>query len=173
MAGKPLPITEADLRQWRLIEVFRLALDKIPRPEGTHSSFEDPRRRLLYADYLSLMLFGLFNPVVKTMRAICSVSQWKQVQSEVGGRSVSLGSFSAAQHLVDPAHLERVFADLLDQVHSPLPENQPLDWQQWFARNSSVFAALTRMAWALYSGGRAGFPHKALRLHLNFNVLLR
>lgn len=57
------------------------------------------------------------------------------------------------------------------QVHSPLPANQPLDWQQWFARDSSVFAALPRMAWALYGGGRAGFPHKALRLHLNFNVL--
>jgi hypothetical protein len=44
-------------------------------------------------------------------------------------------------------------------------------WQQWFARDSSLFAALPRMSWALYGGGRAGAKNNAVRLHLNFHLL--
>jgi len=166
-----LPIVEADLRQWRLIEAFQSALAGLPPPADLHPSFKDPRRRLLYGEYLSLFLFGLFNPVVKTMRALCSASQLARVQRDICGSSVSLGSFSAVQHLVDPAHLERIFAALVKQVQGPRTADPRLAWQSWFARDSSLFAALPRMAWALYGGGRVGYPNQALRLHLNFNVL--
>jgi hypothetical protein len=86
-------------------------------------------------------------------------------------RPVSLGAFSEAQHLVDPAHLERVFKELCSQLPRPGSGTPHLTWEQWFARDSSVFAALPRMAWALYGGGHEGAPNRAVRLHLNFNVL--
>ena len=38
---------------------------------GENSAWSDPQRHLHYADYLSLFPFGLLNPVVKTMRALC------------------------------------------------------------------------------------------------------
>ena len=171
MAKSELQFSDQDLHHWKVIEVFRSALVKAVQDKELHSGFQDPDRLVKHADYLSLFLFGLFNPVVKTMRAVCAASRLKRVQAEVCQRPVSLGSFSEAQHLVNPAHLERVFKELCQQLPSPGSGGQKLTWEQWFARDSSVFAALPRMTWALYGGGHAGAPNRAVRLHLNFNVL--
>jgi IS4 transposase len=171
VASAELQLCEKDLHHWRLLEEFRAALIGSVQQEELHPSFQDPERLLQYGDYLSLFLFGLFNPAVKTVRALCAASKLTRVQTEVCQRSVSLGSFSEAQHLVDPSHLERVFRELSSQVQPSSSGKGNLDWQQWFARDSSVFAALPRMTWALYGGGHVGAPNRAVRLHLNFNVL--
>jgi hypothetical protein len=73
--------------------------------------------------------------------------------------------------LVDPALLEQVFADLTAQVQAPAPTDVRQAWQQWFARDSSLFAALPRMSWALYGGGQAGAKNNAVRLHLSLHLL--
>jgi hypothetical protein len=171
MARSELHIASEDLHHWKVMEVFRAALLGAVQEKELHPGFQDPDRRLKHADYLSLFLFGLFNPVLKTMRALCAASQLKRVQEEVCQRPVSLGSFSEAQHLVDPAHLEKVFKELCSQLPRTGSSAPNLTWEQWFARDSSVFAALPRMAWALYGGGHEGAPNRAVRLHLNFNVL--
>ena len=171
MAKPELQFSDQDLHHWKVIEVFRSALVKAVQDKELHSGFQDPDRLVKHADYLSLFLFGLFNPVVKTMRAVCAASQLKRVQAEVCQRPISLASFSEAQHLVNPAHLERVFKELCQQLPSSGSGGQKLTWEQWFARDSSVFAALPRMTWALYGGGHEGAPNRAVRLHLNFNVL--
>lgn len=165
-----LKISAADLRQWDLLAAFREQLKKWSGG-GLHASWSDQRRSLQYADYLSLFLFGLLNPALKTMQALCAASQLERVRREVCGASVSLGSFSEAQHLSDPAVLERVFEDLAGQLQRPPPGDVRQAWQQWFARDSSLFAALPRMSWALYGGGRAGAKNHAVRLHLNFHLL--
>ena len=168
-----LALSQKDLHHWRLLEDFRDALFRNVGKADLHPSMQDPARKLQQADYLSLFLFGLFNPVVRTMRALCAASALERVQKEICGRPVSLGSFSEAQHLVYPAHLEKVFGELCQKVCSRR-DGTTGDWQQWFARDSSVFAALPRMTWALYGGGHTsatGVPNRAVRLHLNFNVL--
>jgi hypothetical protein len=171
VAKPELQFSDQDLHHWKVIEVFRSALVKAVQDKELHGGFQDPDRLVKHADYLSLFLFGLFNPVVKTMRAVCAASQLKRVQAEVCQRPISLASFSEAQHLVNPAHLERVFKELCQQLPSSGSGGQKLTWEQWFARDSSVFAALPRMTWALYGGGHEGAPNRAVRLHLNFNVL--
>lgn len=171
MARSELQFSKEDLHHWRVIEVFRAALLKAVRKKELHPGFQHPERRLKYADYLALFLFGLFNPALRTVRALCAASHLQRVQEEVCRRAVSLGSFSEAQHLVDPAHLERVFQELCQQLPASASGAPALSWEQWFARDSSVFAALPRMAWALYGGGHTGAPNRAVRLHLNFNVL--
>jgi hypothetical protein len=165
-----LKLSAADLKQWDLLARFREQLIEQCRSWVLHSSWSDGRRSLQYADYLSLFLFGLLNPALKTMQALCAASELERVQREVCGASVSLGSFSEAQHLSDPAVLERVFNDLVDKVQQPAPSDARLAWQQWFARDSSLFAALPRMSWALYGGGRGGCS-RAVRLHLNLHLL--
>ena len=112
MAKSELQFSDDDLHHWKVMEVFRAALLKAVRAKELHPGFQNPERLLKHADYLSLFLFGLFNPVLKTMRALCAASQLKRVQEEVCLRPVSLGAFSEAQHLVDPAHLEKVFKDV-------------------------------------------------------------
>lgn len=164
-------LTEEDLRQWDLLRAFQAALAQRANPAQQHRSWADARRTCAYADYLSLFLFGLFNPVLKTMRALCAASQLPRVQREVSGQPVSLGSFSEAQQLMDLRVLEEVFGDLSAQVQGPTPADVRQAWQQWFARDSSLFAALPRMGWALYGGGKAGAKNHAVRLHLNLHLL--
>lgn len=172
MGQSKLTISESDLRQWNLLEEFRKALERFSLERGAHRSFKDPKRKLQLSQYLSLFLFGLFNPTLKTMRALCAASSLDRVQREgIGGPAVSLGSFSEAQHLVDPALLESVFHGLYGQIPQCAPADPAALWQKWFARDSSLFAALPRMAWALYGGGDAGAPNRAVRLHLNLHLL--
>ncbi len=155
MAAAQLQLTEQDLRQWDLLAAFRQALARRAAPAQIHPSWLDARRNCDYADYLSLFLFGLFNPALKTMRALCAASRLPRVQREVSSQPVSLGSFSEAQHLIDPTVLDQVFGDLVNQVQGPQPREVRQAWQQWFARDSSLFAALPRMHWALYGGGNS------------------
>lgn len=171
MADDTLALSEKDLCQWDLLDRFRQRLLDPSGPARLHPSWSHPRRRAQYADYLSLFLFGLFNPVVKTMRALCAASQLERVRRAVCTQSLSLGSFSEAQHLVEPAALEKIFGELVAQVPGPVPAEPRAAWQQWFARDSSLFAALPRMSWALYGGGRAGAKNNAVRLHLSFHLL--
>ena len=95
MAKSELNFSDQDLHHWNVIEVFRSALVKAVQDQELHSGFQDPDRLVKHADYLSLFLFGLFNPVVKTMRAVCAASRLKRVPAEVccgrRGSSVELG----------------------------------------------------------------------------------
>jgi hypothetical protein len=166
-----LQIDEKALRNWDLLVEFRQALASQARVGGLSSSWSDPRRRCEYGDYLSLFLFGLLNPVLKTMRGLSAASRLPRVQQEVCAASISLGSFSEAQHLIEPSLLEAVFTDLVQRVQGPRPTDVRAAWKEWFARDSTLFAALPRMSWALYGGGRAGARNNALRLHLNFHLM--
>jgi hypothetical protein len=164
-------LTENQLIRWRLVEEFRQRLGQVLGPvRGGHSSWGDPQRRLAYADYLSLFLFGLLNPVVRTMRGLCSASHLQRVQEQICSRPVSLGSFSEAQHLLAPELLERVFADLAAEVHGPAPSDPRLRTQRWLAHDGTLWRALPRMGWALYGAGRGG-QSRGVKLHLSFQIL--
>jgi hypothetical protein len=105
-------ISEAELSRWRLIEQFEQRLERARAATEEPRTFNDPRRKLSQKDYLSLLLFGLFNPVVDSMRGLCAASRLSRVQQQVCSGGVSLGSFSEAQAVIDPALLQRVFAEL-------------------------------------------------------------
>lgn len=163
-------VSQRDLANWKLLRHFQQCLAQVQEEFPTHPSFQDPERRLTLSHYLSLYLFGLFNPVVRTMRALCAASDLERVRQEVCERHVSLGSFSEAQHLVAPELLARVFEELASELPDQSSADARLKSQDWMARDGSLFAALPRMTWALYGAGRAG-KHKAVRLHLNYQVL--
>ena len=65
------PLSEQDLGRWKLVEDFRVHLAKAAKGVPLPRSGSDPRGKLLEADYFSLLLFGLFNPVMRTMRGLC------------------------------------------------------------------------------------------------------
>lgn len=161
---------DKDLQRWKLIADFRACLVPLLEESPLHSSWADPRRRLACTDYLSLFLFALVNPVVRTLRGLCAATQLQRVQAEVCSRYASLGSLSEAQHLLDPALLEPLLENLGAQIQGPLPADPRAAWQEWFARDSSLFAALPRMAWAQYGGGGGGAPNRAVRLHVSFHL---
>ena len=163
------PLTEKDLGHWKILRSFRRHLDSVFEKHPLPPSWDDPKRELTAPDYLSLFLFGLLNPVTQTLRGLCAASQLERVQQEVCGRVVPRATFSDAQHALEPALLEKVFAQLSSQLPPP-PADPRLGAWQWLARDGSLFAALPRMSWALYGGGRAGAANRAVRLHLSLHV---
>lgn len=156
----------ADLSRWRLVEDFAQRVAQAARESSVHPSWSDQGRLLQQADYLSLFLFGLLNPVVQTMRGLCAATGLERVQKTVCSRRVSVGSFSEAQHLVDPALLGRVFSQLAAEVGGAAPTSPA--GRRWLIQDSSLFDALPRMFWALWR--RQGRAQGQVRLHLSLDL---
>jgi hypothetical protein len=165
--------TEKDLGHWKLLRSFREHLDKALELHPPMPSFDDPKRELTAPDYLSLFLFGLLNPVTQTLRGLSAASLLERVQNEVCSRPVPRSTFSDAQQVLEPALLEKVFTQLSAQIPAAPPDARLGQWQ-WLAHDGSLLAALPRMSWALYGGGRPKANGKvscAVRLHLSLHVL--
>jgi len=156
-------IGERDLQRWRLVERFQTVLaEEVQKRGGLSATWADSRREVKLENYLGLFLFGLFNPVVETMRGLCEASELARVQREVCGRPVSLGSFSEAQAVVDPELLRTVLQRLAAEADRP-------EWPRGFTGHerildSSVWRVLPRMAWAFWR--RQGGLDNAVRLHV-------
>lgn len=161
-------LSEKDLSRWKLLEEFRARLEA----DGgvAHRTFADPRRQLGQGDYLCLMLFGLFNPVVASMRGLCAASHLGRVQRDVCCAAVSLGSFSEAQAVVDPELLRRVFEELAAEPGAFRGDARLERYRgQLLAVDGTIWQALPRMAWAMWR--HQNTAQSALRLHVKFNLL--
>jgi len=162
-------LTEKDLKNWNLLRVFEEAVERVFSQAALHPTFSDPARRLSYRPYLSLFLFGLFNPVVESMRGLCAVTELERVQQEVCGARLSPASFSEMQHLLDPELLRQVFGQVVQQTPGHPQADARLVHLNLIAQDGSLWSALPRMAWAEYGVGRNG-DAKGVRLHLRFHV---
>ena len=163
----PTALRAKDLQRWRLIERFQTALAaEVEKRGGLAGTWADPRRELELAHYLSLFLFGLFNPVVETMRGLCEASALARVQREVCGRAVSLGSFSEAQAVVDPALLRAVLQRLAAEADTPQLARNLRGCERVI--DSTVWRVLPRMAWAFWR--RQGGLDNAVRLHVALDL---
>lgn len=160
------PIKEKDLHRWRLVERFHqeLAQTIVARGGAAQDTWADPRRTVGLGHYLGLHLFGLFNPVVKSLRGLAAATHLERVQQEVSQATISLGSLSEAQAVVDLSLLESVFARLYDQA-------KPID-ERFAGRevviDSTVWPVLPRMAWAFWRS--QGKNQNAVRLHVEFDL---
>jgi hypothetical protein len=165
---KKTEINEKDLRGFRLLEHFQRVLERMESKFPRHPTFSDPRRRLDISQYLGLYLFGLFNPIVDSMRGLCAATKLLSVRG-ISGRQVSLGSFSEAQHVLDPALLEVVMQELVEEVRQRTPEAK--EAEKWRVVDSSVFDVVRRMGWAHFQTHN-GVPQSAIRLHVSYDLIL-
>lgn len=166
------PITENQLQRWRLLPEFIEHLERAFHDTPLHPTWADPQRLMQISDYLSLFLLGIFNPVVTSMRGLCSVSRLERVQEEICSRPISKSTFSEAQQVIDPDLLKRVFESLAQEVARLRPgktksENHYLEMMQ--AVDSSLWYALPRMNWALWRQQHG--IQRAFRLHVQFQVI--
>lgn len=163
-------IDETKLKSWKLLDDFRARLFKIregmpPPPDKRPGG---PQRLLLEKDYFSLMLFGMLNPVLDTMRGLCAASHLKRVQDEVCTRQVSLGSFSEAQGVFDPELLKAVFLDLASENQTSWGDPRLAHLaDQLKLVDGTLLPALPRMHWAPWLNDQ----NRAAKLHLKFSVL--
>lgn len=168
--AREAPVTQEQLQQWKLLADFRARLAPLAQESCLHPSWENHNRKLEQRDYLCLFLFGLVNPVLKTMRALCAATPLARVRAQVSSRPVSKSAFSEAQHLLDPRLLEQLIESLAQECAGPLPKDPHAPWPLWLARDSSIFPALSRMVWARYGCGKPGRLNNAVRLHVSFHL---
>ena len=155
-----------------MIADFQGRLEAACGSRGVTGSFADGRRKLSMESYLGLFLFGLLNPVVRTMRALCEASDLERMGRDVCDRAVSLGSFSEAQAVVDPELLKAVFEDLAGEVNAGKSHGHDVKFAQamhWQIVDSTLWEALPRMQWAQWR--RQGSTQNAVRLHVGLHLL--
>jgi hypothetical protein len=164
----PNPLSEHDLSRWKLVADFQERLARhAGAPTGT---FADRRRQLGEEQYLGLMLFGLLNPVVESMRGLCAASHLHRVQEDISDRPVSLGSFSEAQAVTDPELLQKVFEELAAEGQAYRGDPRLAAYREKLvAIDGTIWAALPKMAWAVWRCQHG--PESALKAHVKFNLL--
>lgn len=169
MARRKDKIDEKKLSSWKLLDDFRARLAKAQaaapaiekRPGG-------PERKLLEADYFSLFLFGLLNPVVDSMRGLCKASHLNRVRQDICSRPVSLGSFSEAQGVFDPELLKQVLLQLVGEIPTSWGDTRLAHLADKLKLvDGTLLPALPRMHWALWLNDK----NRAAKLHLKFSVL--
>jgi hypothetical protein len=159
-------LEESDLRHWRLLNQFRRRLKPlaVPACELTVES----RRKLLEEDYFCLLLFGLFNPALKSMRALCHASGRFEKMRQVCSAPVKPTSFSEAQHVFDPEMLVQILRQLAHEAKGRGDfgdERVRQAVQCLTAVDGTVLRAVNRMTWACV--GKNG---SAIKLHTHFSV---
>lgn len=169
MVSSECKLTEKDLTNWGLLQVFEEAVERVFSKAALHPTFSHAARELSYRPYLSLFLLGLFNPVVQSMRGLCALTRLKRVQEEVCRDRVSPASFSEMQHLLEPDLLRQVFGEVMKQTPGNPKADARLVHLNLIAQDGSLWSALPRMAWAEYGVGRNG-DAKGVRLHLRFHL---
>lgn len=167
-AKRRAKITPESLAHYRVVESFQALLCRQLQGRPLTDTEKDPRRRLAIDDYFSLVLFGLFNPVVRSLRGLSAASHLKVVQERVCSHPVSLGSLSAAQHQFGPEVLLQALRDCAGRAQRQLTHDPQLAGQLKLlhADDSTVIRALPRMAWALWMDE----ANRGVRVHLDFEV---
>ena len=161
-------LQESDLKSWKLLEQFRRLLEPALKRAAPTPTEADPRREVLAEDYFCLLLFGLFNPALKSMRALCHASGRFEKMREVCSRPLAQASFSEAQHVFDPEILAGILRQLACKAKGRAEfgdERVRQAVQALTLVDGTVLRALNRMAWA-----PAGGHGSAIKLHLHFAV---
>jgi hypothetical protein len=127
-------------------------------------------RSLHYDHYCLLILLALFNPTLRSLRALQQASTLKQVQRRLGCPRTSLGSLSEAAAVFDPTCLEGIIGELLQELpraRSLHPGQIP---QVLTAVDGSVVRTLASLTAAAYLTDKNGQAHCGWRFHTHFEV---
>jgi Transposase DDE domain len=127
-------------------------------------------RELFMDQYCALVLLFLFNPCLRSLRALQQASELKNVQRKLRCRRASLGSLSEATDVFDPERLREIIGSLAAQVE-PLRNVAGGHLEQLLtAVDGSVVKTLSTIAQASYLKNRHGENKSAWRLHTHFDV---
>src|SRR5207248_9677677 len=93
-ATSPPPLNAKALQGWKY---FRRLTPLLARLHDDGCQRDRAGNRTLHFDeYGALILLGLFNPLVRSLRALSEASDIEKVREELGVRHASMGSLSEA-----------------------------------------------------------------------------
>jgi hypothetical protein len=120
--------------------------------------------------YCALVLLFMFNPCVRSLRALQQAAELKNVQRKLGCGRASLGSLSEATDVFDPERLREIIGELAAAV-APRQRLAGAEVEQLLtAVDGSVVQTLSRIAEAAYLKNVHGQSKSAWRLHTHFDV---
>jgi hypothetical protein len=127
-------------------------------------------RKLHYDQYCMLVLLFLFNPTLRSLRALQQASRLKKVQRKLGCPRTSLGSLSEATDVFDPQRLEGILGHLLAQVPPRGNVGRGMVPHVLTAVDGSVVKTLASLTEAAYLNDKNGASHSAWRFHTHFDI---
>jgi Transposase DDE domain len=127
-------------------------------------------RKLHYDQYCLLVLLALFNPVVRSLRAVQQASTLRKVQRRLGCPRTSLGALSEAAAIFDPARLEGIIGELLNEVPRARSIAGDAIPQVLTAVDGSVVRTIAGLAEAAYLTDKNGRTHCGWRFHTHFEI---
>lgn len=158
-------IKEKDLKGFKY---FKLVVPLIERLHSVGTQRDRAgNREFFYDQYVALLLFHFFNPILGSLRSLQQATDLDKVQKVLGVGHVSLGSFSEATEVFTAEPLRDIVRELAGKA-LPLHKGREAEALSGLtAVDGSVLKALPKMAWALWMDEK----HRAAKLHLHFEVL--
>lgn len=165
-------ITEEQLAGWKLLERFLDLLDKSGDAIVADRREQHGLRELDRRTYFGLFLFGLFNPVVASMRALCSATRLERVQQTFEREGpIAISGFSDAQQVFAPEILQPVMQELLGQsLARQVPGRKigRITPEMLRVFDSTLWKVVPRMGWAKWR--HQNVEQRAVRLHVKLRL---
>jgi hypothetical protein len=128
-------------------------------------------RQLHYDEYCLLVLLFLFNPLVRSLRAIQQASQLRNVQKKLGCPRASLGSLSEAAEVFEPERLKEIIAELGEQLKPIARDRRLEDVRQAITLvDGTLMRGLPVLVQAALADPRAAKVRGKCRLHTQFDL---
>lgn len=127
-------------------------------------------RQLFMDQYCGLLLLFMFNPCVRSLRALQQAGELRNVQRKLSCGRASLGSLSEATDVFDPERLRAIVEELAAEVPSTGHGLQAQVPHLLVAVDGSVVKTLSTIAAAAYLKTKNGDSRSAWRLHTHFEV---
>jgi hypothetical protein len=128
-------------------------------------------RELHFDQYCLLVLLFLFNPVVRSLRAIQQASTLRKVQRKLGCERASLGSLSEATDVFQPERLKEIIAELGTQLQPIARDPRLADVRHTLTLvDGTLLKGLPVLVQAGTQDPRAAKFEAKVRLHTQFDL---
>jgi Transposase DDE domain len=128
-------------------------------------------RKLHMDEYCLLVLLMLFNPIVRSLRAIQQASELRKVQRKLGCLRASLGSLSEATDVFEPERLKEIIAELGAQLQPVARDPRLKDLQHVVTLvDGTLLKGLPILVQAALVDPRAAKAKAKWRLHTQFDL---
>lgn len=158
---------EAAARRLRSVRMIKPLQQMLTQIHGAGTARDRAgNRQFFYDHYLSLLLLYFVNPSLTSLRSLQNASNWQKVRQRLGIPRVSLGSLSESARVFDAALVRPILKELAELARPHFQGREAEALANLTAVDGSVFAALPRMAWALWMDSE----HRGVKLHLQFHA---
>lgn len=162
------PLREEDVQGLKYFKKLGPLLERL-RDVGCQRD-KAGNRRLFMDQYCALVLLFLFNPCVRSLRALQQASELANVQKKLRCGRASLGSLSEATDVFDPERLREIIGELAADVKPTRRVGGPQVEHVLTAVDGSVVQTLSTIAEAAYLKTVRGESRSGWRLHAHFDV---